>query len=295
MIVNDYVNIQDDRLVNGLPPVIKMMSAINASDDSTIVLDFSKTQFISPVFALSLLVYLHSCGKEIQILNQIPYMQTIFFAEGFRPDTIRRTEFLAMMEKYSRKTYIPIVNFPASDSTDDTEYILSTVESLIIRQLNIDNNVAWGLKYIISEMISNIAEHSESSRGYIFAQSYPKKGYLDICIADTGITLLKSYMKLPHNEIASDLEAIQAANRGISSKNFPDAENRGYGIYTTKKMIVEGLQGQYLMISGSALYMKNETIDNFFRMPLTLRWNGTIIALRIPYQKYDFNYRNYLE
>ena len=62
--------------------------------------------------------------------------------------------------------------------------------------------------------------------------------------------MLGSYRKLPGNEIASDLEAIKAANRRISGKNLPDAKNRGYGI----------------------------------------RWDGTVVAFRIPYNVNDFNY-----
>ena len=57
------------------------------------------------------------------------------------------------------------------------------------------------------------------------------KKYLDICIADQGIGLLGSYKKVPNNEIIDDMEAMKAANRRISSKNRPEAESRGYGIW----------------------------------------------------------------
>ena len=143
--------------------------------------------------------------------------------------------------------------------------------------------------------MDNITEHSGSDRGFIFAQAYPLKGYLDLCIADRGVTLLGSYQRLTDNEITTDLEAIRAANRGISSKNLPEAENRGYGIYTTKKMLVEGLGGQYLMISGGNFYINIPGFDSFYSLPDNLRWNGTIIALRIPYNVAKFNYVNYIE
>ena len=109
--------------------------------------------------------------------------------------------------------------------------ILSAVENLIVRQLGLTSNVTAGLKYIIEECVDNITEHSESIRGYIFAQAYPQKRFIDVCIADSGITLLGSYKKLIDNPFLSGIDAIQAANRGMSTKNLPDAENRGYGIY----------------------------------------------------------------
>lgn len=208
---------------------------------------------------------------------------------------MRQTEFLAELEKYASKTYIPIIDFAAGRNSDAKEAVSSIVENMIIRQLSIQSNVANGLKYMIDETLDNISEHSESDRGYIFAQAYPTKGFLDVCIADRGVSLLGSYEKLPGNEIVSDMEAIKAANRGLSSKNLPDAENRGFGIRTSKQMLIQGLGGQYLMISGSSLYIKTRNIDSFYSMPQALRWNGTIVALRIPYHSASFNYINYIE
>lgn len=209
---------------------------------------------------------------------------------------MRKTEFAAHMEAYTRKTYIPVINFPATDNQEDEKNnILSTIESIISRQLNLTSNIIIGLKYMLGEMIDNITEHSYSERGYIFAQAYPTKRYLDICIADNGITLLGSYQRSNDKEIASDLEAMQAANRGISTKNLPNAENRGYGIITSRKMLVDGLNGQYIMISGNAIYVRDKNLDQFIALPDKIYWKGTIIALRIPYINREFQYINYIE
>ena len=296
MIINDYINVNDDRLLDGLSPVVRIMAQIEASEEHDIVIDFSHTHFISPVFALSLIVFLSGCDKNISLRNASNYLDLIGISYGgIKPDQMRHTEFLAILESYASKTYIPIINFAASRNSDAKEVVSSIVENLIIRQLSIKNNVANGLKYMVDETLDNITEHSQSDRGYIFAQSYPQKGYLDICIADCGISLLGSYEKLPDNEISSDLEAIKAANRGISSKNLPDAENRGFGIKTSKQMLINGLNGQYLMISGNSLYAKSSKLDSFYTMPQGLHWKGTIVALRIPYNSSTFNYINYIE
>ena len=60
-------------------------------------------------------------------------------------------------------------------------------------------------------------------------------------------------------------------------------------------MLIQGLGGQYLMISGDSLYIKTRNLDSFYEMPHGLRWNGTIVALRIPYHSTTFNYINYIE
>ncbi len=297
MQICEYINVSDERLMDGLAPVVRIMQQVEAAGPEELVtVDFSRTRFISPVFALSLIVYLTRCGKKVTFAGVHDYLEVIGLGSGgIQPDQMRRSEFLATMEGYSQKTYIPIVSFPAQSNNDEKEAISTVVENIIIRQLSISGNVATGLKYMIEETLDNITEHSQSDRGFIFAQAYPQKGYLDLCIADRGVTLLGSYQTLADNEIASDLEAIKAANRGISSKNLPDAENRGYGIYTSKQMLVEGLGGQYLMISGGNFYLKTPGFDSFFSLPESLRWNGTIIALRIPYNVEKFNYVNYLE
>ena len=296
MIISNYINVSDERLLDGLKPVVQIMSQANTSDDDSLTIDFSNTRFITPLFALSLLVYLSKCRREVKLSNATDYLRIIGLDEGgIKPDKMRKTEFLAAMERYSSKTYIPIVDFPANSDIDEKEAISTVVENIIIRQLNIQPNVATGLKYMVEETLDNIIEHSEAARGWLFAQAYPQKGYLDLCIADNGISLLGSYKRLIDNEIATDMEAIKAANRGISSKNLPEAENRGYGIYTSKRMLVEGLRGQYLMISGGCLYVKSPDFDSFYSMPDGLRWDGTIISLRIPYTDNHFNYINFIE
>lgn len=297
VIIKEPINVRDDRLLDGLSPVIRVMAQVEESPkEEAVTIDFAEIAFITPLCTLSLMVYLAGCGRSVLLRNVPEYLETIGLTNGgIKPDQMRRTEFLAMMEKYSTKNYMPIVSFAAGKNTDDKEAISSVVESILIRQLDIQPNVAQGLKYMVEETLDNITEHSESARGYILAQSYPMKGYLDVCMADNGVTLLGSYQKLADNEIVDDLEAIKAANRGISSKNLPNAENRGYGIQTSKRMLVEGLGGQYMMISGNCIYVKSQGRDNVYSVPDGLRWNGTVVALRIPVNSSRFNYVNYIE
>ena len=166
---------------------------------------------------------------------------------------------------------------------------------MIVKQAGLGQNIVSGIKYMLGEIVDNISEHSKSECGYIIAQCYPTSKYIDICIGDTGITLLGSYEGIPNCEITSDGEAMRAANSGISTKNLPDAENRGYGISTTRKMLVEGMGGQYMMVSGDTVYVKTKAGSGYFELPYGIRFEGTIVALRIPYWNEDFEYVNYIE
>ena len=55
------------------------------------------------------------------------------------------------------------------------------------------------------------------------------------------------------------------------------------------------MAGYWTFSSGGGLYLKRPGYDSFFRMPEGLCWNGTIVAMRIPYQSPHFNFINYIE
>ena len=50
MIIKEYININDERLLDGLNPVVRIMSKVESIQEETVVIDFSSAQFISPVF-----------------------------------------------------------------------------------------------------------------------------------------------------------------------------------------------------------------------------------------------------
>ncbi len=76
---------------------------------------------------------------------------------------------------------------------DDKNEIISAIESIIVKQTGLEQNIISGIKYMLGETVDNISEHSKSECGYIIAQCYPTSKCIDICIGDTGITLLGSY------------------------------------------------------------------------------------------------------
>jgi hypothetical protein len=286
----------NNNILSGLSYTFKIMEMIESCEEEEFTIDCSKTKFVSPAFVLPLMILVKGSNKNISFTNLTSYLSTIHFGNGFCADNIRIQEFRAIMEEYKRKTYIPIINFPAIEIKDDLKNnILSAIENLLVKQTNIEKNIAIGLKYVIDEYVDNITQHSKSERGYIFAQAYPTKHYMDICIGDNGITLLGSYHNNGNENIKTDLDAMNAANNGISTKNLPNAENRGYGIFTSKKMLIDGLNGDFVMISGHSMYIYNSIIDKFLDLPKNISCPGTIVLFRIPYINTDFNYINYVE
>ena len=213
-----------------------------------------------------------------------------------RSDELRRSALLARVEAYTRRDYLPLVDFPAQRAYDDEKAeAMSVYENVAIRMFDIPNNVASCVRYVMDEIIDNITEHSGAKRGYVCIAGDRDSGVLDVCIADNGKTVLGSYEALQGNEISSDLEAMQAANRGISTKNLPNAENRGYGITTSRNMLVNGLGGTFLMISGEAVHVSSPSVRRFVQLPEGYGICGTMVSIRIPYRNESFSYINYVE
>ena len=286
-----------DKFLQGLQEVLHVIDLINRSDDDEDVIIFQNNVFVTPLFILPLLVYVNGCKKRISYRYTNRYLDTIRFGSGgLKPEELESFAFHQLLDTCSVKTYIPIISFPTDQKyTRERNEILSAVESLLTRQVQAQPNITAGLKYLIGENVDNIIEHSDSERGYIFSQAYPTKKYLDICIADNGISLLGSYCKMKGNICTDHLSAMKAANSGISTKNLPDAENRGYGIKTSKKMLVDGLSGNFVMLSGNALFLKSKSTDQFSALPDIATWKGTIVAMRIPYVNEGFNYIHFVE
>jgi len=151
------------------------------------------------------------------------------------------------------------------------ERVLSKINTLVNDNLNLDNNYEAAVSYLISEITDNIVEHSGIDRGWLLIQYYPTTEYLDICIIDTGKTLLGSYKDHNVKDIDTHEKALNAAIQGISTKDV----ERGTGIRTSKAISSLGLKGDFTIFSGSSIYFNNRIIN------LEVEWPGTFVAIRI--------------
>ena len=290
------VNIRNqDNILECLSSVFDVVQGVKRAEGGSVVLDFSDIHVSSPVLTLPLSILLSNNSAEVTyVLSDA--LKNAHLGNEIIAGEMRLSAFKAQMQAYSGASYLPIVAFPATKAKEDEkDSIQSVVESILIQQIGNIGNVSLGLRYIIGECIDNITQHARSQYGYIAAQTNKEKQYLDICIADKGITLLGSYKENKDTDIESDMEALKAANRGISTKNLPNAENRGYGLITSKKMLTTGLGGLFIMISGSAILIKSETFNEYAELPEGLSCRGTIVVCRMPFDNKDFNYINYVE
>ncbi len=268
------------------------------NDKNEFHIDLSKVLFVHPFFILplcALSTHEKEKGKKIHIQlskNIKTYLDTIYFPSGFDANATENWE--NKLLEFSSKTYLPACKISTSTKhTGIREHLLTSFENILIQQANLKGQMITAVKYLISEAIDNIIEHAEAKNGWIMVQSYPQKGYIDICIADTGSGILGSYIKTGNIEITNHTQALQFAINGKSTKQI--TETRGYGIDTSRRMLVEGLKGKYVLFSGNALYIYTSELEQI--VPLkTSGWNGTLLALQLPVKiPENFNYTSFLE
>ena len=139
-------------------------------------------------------------------------------------------------------------------------------------------------------MSLTIDQHSKFTQGSVMVQFYNKKGYVDIAILDNGITIPGAYEK-NKIEFKDDAEALDKALSGISTKI--GELSRGKGLGTSKKLVTEGLKGDFYILSRKGLYWaeSGKTGSKLLEKPL----NGTLICMRFKAPGKDLNIYPYIE
>lgn len=271
-------------------------SATESLDSDIVVWDFNNVVNMHPLLSVSLALYAKFCDKQIEVINARPkmegYLEDIHFKDIAK--IASETALLNVEQMYHDKAYIPICSFSADD-----DHIQQTLQKLIQKQSKADG-IATPLSYILGELICNIAQHAEVDNVFSFSEYTDNDDTLNVCIADNGIGIFGSYIKTNKylSEVGdNDADALKIANEGYSTKNLPTAENRGFGIYTSRNMLVKGLHGAFYMMSGSALQISEfGKLDRFLELPANVEWQGTLIFLKIPCKSQpNFVYTDYLE
>ena len=261
-------------------------------NNEPIELDFSKCIFLTPFFLLPLAVLIQQerLKRDVIIIkNEFnvqfnSYLDYILFERGLIPEEIENEDFQARLIPYESKTYIPIINFPSKRENNPTlirDKIMNVLNSILRIQLNLSGGFRTAIIYLLDESINNIVDHSDAERGFVFAQYFPNRLFIDICIVDNGKSILGSYLQ-NGVKVASDIDAINLAINGKSTKKDKEHE-RGFGIRTSNNMLVSGMKGKYLLYSGKAIFIKTVDKQEIIEIPDELHWLGTIVALRIPY------------
>jgi len=186
---------------------------MNVERGDHLIIDLRNQTFIHPFLILPLCVILRKAPFlecEVDYLFNVAtesYLNTILFPSGF--NALTHPNWDEYLSRFQNKTYLPICQIPAEvKDTQVRERLLTVFENILLRQLNISGQMVSVIKYLIGEAMDNIVDHADVSNGWIMVQNYPQKGFLDICILETGIGLLGSYQKFNFLDIQNDVQAL---------------------------------------------------------------------------------------
>ncbi len=256
--------------------------------------DFSRMQFTPPLLSAYYSSTISELDQELPFRGLNSYLETIQFPMGLTYEA--ESDIQQALNRYESKTYLPVTKFFTENSGDYPrirEKVLSHITNSIRAIVKMPTNYYSALSYLISELTDNICEHSTHPFGYLTFQYYPLNAIIDICLVDRGVGILGSYNNYTgdrdFSQITDHMEAVDAAVRGQSTKKV--SEERGFGIATSRSMLVNGLKGSFVCLSGNGLLF-NEELSNFGTI-----FNGTLILLRIPVGIYNenFDWPDYVE
>jgi hypothetical protein len=157
----------------------------------------------------------------------------------------------------------------------------------MVRCLTMGDKVASStLQYVLSELIDNALQHSESpTGGFVTAQKYEKSGKVHLLIVDTGIGIRGHLQKNPrYRQITDDILAIKTALTPFvtgtymtSREDQQEYDNQGLGLSVTDQISKRG-GGEFYLWTGRALYRSQS--GDVESMPV--EWPGTVVFLTLP-------------
>jgi len=228
----------------------------------------------SPLVILPICAYANNTGSIVECGGTSAavkdYLQWVSFPNGV--NTI--SAFEQQIQKF--KSYVPISILRKQDR-EQRERLETIFLEMICKTLGNIQGAETSIYYPVSELVTNIFDHSRKDEGYAFGQYYSSKNFLDMCIVDCGRGLRSAYQEELGLSL-SDEESIGKALEGFSTKK--DKE-RGYGIRSSIKVVCEGLGGGFILISGSAAFISVGDKKAMVALP-NFHWQGVIIAYRMP-------------
>lgn len=191
-------------------------------------------------------------------------------------------------EHESAGRFIPLTQI--KNSNELSNFIKDVIPLLHLQPLQVDP-----IRYVVSELVRNVLEHSESPTGAIVsAQYYKKSNRIAIGIVDTGVgikkTINQSYPATTH------IEAIRLALTpgitGTTKREGGTEFNAGAGLFFTKS-IAKVNHDFFMIYSGNAIYKLLKTgskklqlqadpyDDKHSKSEDLPFWKGTVVGIDI--------------
>jgi len=240
-------------------------------DPTSDVLDLTNVRFMTPTLLLPSLQFAREYSLKIRV-------------NKYTSDYVKRV--LGIIS--GPYTTLPFRKLPKERADENNDLILE-----ILGLLDKSYGGSRTLKHLLTEMINNVVDHSESDNAYTLAQKYPSAGSIDISFFDDGISIPKSFEDADLS-FRDDCDAIYRAMNGMSSKEKIDDDPRGYGINTTTQLITRGNEGSILIASRRGLCHITKDGKEYKRLKRENLIDGTLVSIRVNRNEVQ-NFYKYME
>lgn len=174
---------------------------------------------------------------------------------------------------------IELIKLPGSkEDQQDMNLIERIVE-------NLDSGYGGGfvLRHILSELTYNIHEHAfeanQKTQACLAIMEHLDEEKLEISIRDCGLSIPGRFDKADVH-YGDDCSAIEKAINNFSTASDNPYE-RGNGLWTTIRLIVEGNGGEVLIVSRGAVLYINEEKYEYKSLNDGKLFKGTLISIKL--------------
>ncbi|SRR6266481_91779 len=215
---------------------------------SSIILDFSRLQFIEPVGVVILSNIIESLKKA-----KVKYY---FNNHSARTDANKYLDDAGFFQTYSGSAVFPdchrrltTIRLELVANQDATHFLYAELMPWIAQAVGLKPESLAAVRTSIEEVFHNIRDHSGVGIGCVFAQHFPRKNLIQIAISDFGKGIPTSVRTVKAE--ATDQEALRlACQEGFTTKS--NIRNRGAGLPNLMRYIPQRNSGTILVSSGSA-------------------------------------------
>lgn len=226
------------------------VNSIDMSDDSKLEITVhDKWITVHPANLVIAAVLATKVGKKnAKIIGEIPDSGLYLDRMGLFDFTSSKSPF-SYKRKESSGRFIPLSIIKTQE--DQSKFVTD-----MIPLLHLSEESANIINYVISELMRNVLEHSESSQGAIVAAQYYKKtNRISIAICDAGVGIWKSMNDSwhPKTDIDAVLLSLTPGVTGTTRREGGSSENAGAGLFFIKS--IASITRNYLVVySGKAEY-----------------------------------------
>lgn len=242
------------------------------SDESNILLDFSKTEYIDAIY-MAFIGGMRELSKSYNKKVSYRIQRNTKLYNYFKNSGLY--EYFKHGESYISKNSIPF-----SEIHMEEESIVEYINRILsLAPINLSSKAESYLFTNIYEIFSNSSDHSEAQSGvYACGHWMPTKKQLEFSVYDTGIGIPTVIKKHIDSKMTSAEALRWALTTGNSTKQLNDGVPRGVGLPNLLDFI--GLNNGSLYILSNDIYYSYENGNERF-IPLGHSVIGTMISFII--------------